>query len=86
MKLVLCIVIAMLLCGCEFKAEGLHNGSIKVSGEGNTAYISEVKINGHTYIVGVGGSKLSICPTAETLRWAYQSQIRVIPKSNEVEY
>ena len=31
----------------------------------------EVSVSGHTYIIIGGGTEYAICPSAETLRWAY---------------
>lgn len=34
-------------------------------------HVCEVSINGHTYIYANYGSNVAICPSAETLMWAY---------------
>jgi hypothetical protein len=45
-------------------------------------WIREISVNGHTYIVTSDGN--AICPSAETLMWAY-SQRTTAPCQNGVE-
>ena len=35
--------------------------------------VSQIEIEGHTYILAVGWEKVSICPSAETLKWANEN-------------
>ena len=36
----------------------------------SSASVSQIEIEGHTYILAIGWGKVSICPSAETLKWA----------------
>jgi len=58
------LIVGIFLGGCSKVKEGEE-----VQWARDLASIREVRISGHTYIFARSAAGISICPSAETLRW-----------------
>lgn len=74
MKVLLILALALFVgCSTSVNSSYHENGSVTIKNDMGSVTITEVEINGATYIVAVGNKKAAICPSAETLRLAFTS-------------
>jgi len=62
------LIVGIFFVGCTYNSPELKEGE-EVQWEHDLATIREVRISGHTYIFARSTRGISICPSAETLRW-----------------